>query len=85
MRVSPYVAEVDLAIAQAVIYNSMQKAGISRAELARRMGRPRSIVTRMLSGNANLTVKTLATAIAACGFQLVIATKPATPPIKPDP
>jgi transcriptional regulator with XRE-family HTH domain len=62
--------ETALAVAQATIQNSMDEAGIGRAELARRMGRARSYVTRLLRGDHNLTVKTLARALGACGQQI---------------
>lgn len=64
------IEETALAMAQATIANAMDDAAISRAELARQLDRPRSFVTRILSGDHNLTVKTFARALAACGYQL---------------
>jgi transcriptional regulator with XRE-family HTH domain len=65
-----FIEETTLAMAQATIDNAIRAAGLSRAELARSMGRPRSFVTRILRGDHNLTVRTLARALAACGYQL---------------
>jgi transcriptional regulator with XRE-family HTH domain len=62
--------EAALFSAQATIQRAIDQRRISRADLARSMGRPRSFVSRMLSGSHNLTVKTLARALAACGFEL---------------
>ncbi len=44
--------------------------------VAEKMSRPRSFVTRMLSGSHNLTVKTFARALAACGYELKLSYGP---------
>ncbi len=62
--------ESALAMAQATIQNVMNESGVSKAELARRMECDRSFVTRMLTGSHNLTVKTMARSLAACGFEV---------------
>lgn len=62
--------ESALAMAQSTIQNAINDAVISQADLARKMGRNRSIVSRILSGNHNLTVKTMARSLAACGFEV---------------
>jgi len=62
--------ESALAMAQSTIQNAINESGISRAELARRMDRNRSFVSRMLSGSHNLTIKTMARSMAACGFEV---------------
>jgi transcriptional regulator with XRE-family HTH domain len=61
--------ESALAMAQATIQGAITTSGISRAELSRRMGRSRSFVTRMLRGDHNLTVRTMARALTACGYE----------------
>jgi transcriptional regulator with XRE-family HTH domain len=61
--------ESALAMAQSTIQDAILKAGISRSDLARRMECNRSMVSRMLSGSHNLTIKTMARALAACGFE----------------
>lgn len=37
----------------------MEETGISKAELAKRMGTSRALVTKVLSGDSNMTLKTL--------------------------
>lgn len=61
--------ESALARAQSTVQRAINQAGISRADLARRMGCHRSFVSRMLSGDHNLTIKTMARALAVCGFE----------------
>ncbi len=70
------VAETALAIAQSTICNAMKEREFSNAELARRMGSSRSFVTRMLSGSHNLTIRTLAKALAVCGFEVAFDLRP---------
>jgi len=62
--------ESALAMAQSTIQFAINESGLSRADLARRMQCNRSFVSRMLSGNHNLTVKTMAKSLAACGFEV---------------
>ena len=61
--------ESALAMAQATLQNAMDASGLTRSELADRMSRPRSYLSRMMSGSHNLTIKTFARALAACGFE----------------
>ena len=62
--------ESALAMAQSTIQNAITQSGITRSELARRMQCDRSFVTRMLTGSHNLTIKTMARSLAACGFEV---------------
>jgi transcriptional regulator with XRE-family HTH domain len=62
--------ESALAMAQATIQSAIKEAAISRADLARRMKCNRSIVSRMLSGEHNLTIKTMSRALGACGYEV---------------
>jgi transcriptional regulator with XRE-family HTH domain len=62
--------ESALAQAQSTIQNAITQSGVSRAELARRMIRNRSYVSQILGGGHNLTVKTMARALAACGCEV---------------
>ncbi len=64
------VEESALARAQSTIQNAINRSGISRSEMARRMRRNRSFVSRMLAGEHNLTVKTMARSMAVCGFEI---------------
>lgn len=38
----------------------MEERGVNKAELARRLGKSRARVTQLLSGKANMTIRTLA-------------------------
>ena len=62
--------ESALAMAQSTIQKAINQAGISRADLARSMKCNRSFISRMLSGSHNLTIKTMARALASCGFEV---------------
>ena len=42
------------------IYSAMEKGGVSQAELARRLGKSRAYITKILQGNVNFTLETLA-------------------------
>jgi predicted XRE-type DNA-binding protein len=68
--------ESALAMAQSAIQNAINDAGITKADLARQMGCQRSVVSRMLSGNHNLTIRTMARALAACGSEVRFRTVP---------
>jgi DNA-binding phage protein len=62
--------ESALAMAQSTIQNAINQVGITKADLARKMDCHRSFVSRMLSGNHNLTIKTMSRALAACGYEV---------------
>lgn len=49
----------------------MKREGINRSELAKRMNVPPSRITKMLSGDSNLTIDTLVRAGRAVGADLV--------------
>jgi len=67
-----------LAMAQATIQQAINKRKISRTALARRMGRQRSFVTRMMSGDYNMTIRTFALALAACSYRPTFGFAPVT-------
>lgn len=73
--------EVELKVASARLINALEGAraerSVSKAELARQIGKPRSVVSRLLSGhtvNANIT--TLAKVADALGVYLDVEIKP---------
>lgn len=70
------LSESALAMAQATMQNAVDQSKISRATLARRMDAPRSFITRMLSGSHNLTIKTMARCLAACGYEMEFGLTP---------
>jgi DNA-binding phage protein len=49
----------------------MKREGINRSELAQRLGLPPSRITKLLSGDSNLTIETLVRAGHAVGADLV--------------
>ena len=61
--------ESALAIAQSTIQNAMDERGLKPSMLAERMGKKRSFVSRMLRGDHNMTIKTFALALGACGYR----------------
>jgi transcriptional regulator with XRE-family HTH domain len=62
--------EAALAMAQSTIETCRLNAGMSRSDLATKMGRGRPFVTKILKGDYNLTIRTMARALGACGMEL---------------
>ena len=50
----------------------MQEEGVSKAQLARRMGRTKGFITQLLSGGRNLTLRTLASVADALEARVTI-------------
>ncbi len=66
-----------IGMAQLTIQKALNKSTLKgRSDLARKMGTSRSFITRMLSGGHNLTIKTFALALAACGFEPTFGFQP---------
>ncbi|NOT58889.1 MAG: helix-turn-helix transcriptional regulator [Acidobacteria bacterium] len=57
------------------IYLAMQRGGINNAELARRLGKSRAYVTKVLSGNVNFTLETLVTIGDALNCEIALGLK----------
>jgi len=55
--------------------SAMDEAGVTRAELARRLGITPGAVTQILSGR-NLTILTFVKVLAACGLSLRFVMEP---------
>lgn len=53
----------------------MASEGITKSELARRLGRSRAYVTQALRGQRNLTLRTLADLAGAVGYRVRLAAK----------
>ena len=64
-----------LAQAQEEISQLMEKRNVSRAELARRLGKTRGFVTQLLNSGRNLTLRTIADVFSALGEQPAILAK----------
>ncbi len=58
----------------------MEENGVTRSELAERMGRTRGFVSQILNGGRNFTLRTLADVIRALGPELTIQLNPASTP-----
>jgi transcriptional regulator with XRE-family HTH domain len=52
------------------VWRLMEEQKVSRAELARRLGTSRAYVTKLLGGNANFTLQTMAKVAMALGSQV---------------
>jgi transcriptional regulator with XRE-family HTH domain len=51
---------------------AIERSGMKRAEVARRLGVNRAFVTQILSRGRGLTVKTIASVLHATGYRLVL-------------
>lgn len=52
------------------VNDRIDQLGMSRAEVARAMGKNRAVVTRVLSGDHNMTFRTLVTMLCAVGLRM---------------
>jgi transcriptional regulator with XRE-family HTH domain len=59
----------------------MAKEEITKAELAKRLGKTKSFVTQCLSGEANLTLRTIADLFGALGYKVNIEPRLQTQPL----
>ncbi|WP_334131521.1 helix-turn-helix transcriptional regulator [Silanimonas lenta] len=66
-------AKLDFALGLA---RQLERAGLSKAELAERLGVSKPFVTRMLRGDSNLTIETMAKAAKAAGGRLHLHVAP---------
>jgi transcriptional regulator with XRE-family HTH domain len=71
-----YAIEGLVTEASEFIAQLMQHQKVTKAELARRLGKSRAYVTQMLSGKANLTIRTLAEVAYALGAQVKLEAVP---------
>jgi transcriptional regulator with XRE-family HTH domain len=58
------------------VYVAMEEQGVSRAELARRVGVPRQRVTNFLNTPSNTTVQTIVRFAQALGLEVDISLRP---------
>ncbi len=54
----------------------MKELGVSRAELAKRLGKSRGWITQLLDGDSNKTIRTVADAFAALGHEFCSFSRP---------
>lgn len=62
--------------ASELVWKLMSDQKLSKADLARRLGKSRAWVTQLLSGKANLTVRTLADVVHALGAEVRLRSQP---------
>lgn len=55
--------------------NHEKKFGLTRAEVAKRLGIDKSAVTRCMNGSGNLTLRTVAALFAAMGYQIEVSAR----------
>lgn len=73
----PEFLQEELAMgATEVIAEMMEKTGVNRAELAKRLDSSKSNITQTLRGSRNLTVKNLAKIAAVLGYRIEIDAVP---------
>ncbi len=68
-----YITEATILDFTEMVVEKMQKTGISRAELAHKLGVSRPFVTKLLNGNPNMTIKTMASIAHALKCEMRIA------------
>lgn len=69
VRQEELILEVTEALAEA-----MNRQGVTKAELARRLGKSRGFVSQVLAGGRNLTLRTIADVADALGCQIRVQT-----------
>jgi transcriptional regulator with XRE-family HTH domain len=71
-----YEAERLATWAAELIAREMAEQDLTKAELAKRLGKSRAFVTQVLSGQRNLTLRTFADLAWACGHRVVVTAEP---------
>jgi antitoxin component HigA of HigAB toxin-antitoxin module len=65
-----YARERGAIVLTEAIGDAMEAANLNRSELAERLGRHKSYITRALSARQNITIKTLSDLLWACGMEI---------------
>lgn len=68
--------ELALTAAQEVISAALEREGITRSELAKRLGRTRAAVTRLLADGRNLTMRSVGRILFHLGEQVQLESVP---------
>jgi transcriptional regulator with XRE-family HTH domain len=56
----------------------MDEAGVTRSELAARLGKTKGYITQLLDGSANMTIRTIADVFLVLGHEFVPTIRPAS-------
>jgi transcriptional regulator with XRE-family HTH domain len=70
-----YAIEGLIADAAELVARLMEEQGVKKAALARRLGKSRAWVTQLLSGKANMTIRTFAEIVHVLGAQVKLSTQ----------
>lgn len=71
-----YWAEIPIVEFTEDIFRLMEEQGVSKAELARRLGTSRAYVTKLLGGDANFTLQTMTRVAMALGAAVHVHVAP---------
>lgn len=71
-----YAIEGLVTDAAELVARLMHEQGLNKAQLARRLGKSRAWVTHLLSGKANMTMRTFAEVVHLLGTQVCLSTQP---------
>jgi len=71
-----YAIEGLVADAAELVASLMKEQNLTKADLARRLGKSRAWVTQVLSGRANMTMRTFAELVYALGAQVTLSARP---------
>jgi len=61
-----------------LVRHSVKEKGISKADLAKRIGKSKAYVTQLLDGSVNMTLRTLSDVLNALGYSLRLSSSPLT-------
>ena len=71
-----YAIEGLVTDAAELVARLMEEQGVTKAELARRLGKSRARITQLLSGKANMTIRTFAELAYVLGAEVDLAVQP---------
>ena len=67
-----YLQEKTILECTEAICEAMERIGVTKAELARRLGRTKGFITQLLDGRANMTLRTVSDVLGALGYELKV-------------
>lgn len=65
-----YAQEIAVLVGTQAVVDAMEAAHLSRAELAKRIGKSKGFVSQVLSGSRNMTLRTLGDLLWACDREM---------------
>ena len=73
-----YQQERLLLEAALLVRHMLKEEGVSKADLAKRIGKSKAYVTQLLDGSVNMTLRTLSDVLNALGYSLRLSSVPLT-------